>query len=165
MTTHQRHDGERILCVKWHPIFDYIFAAGSFSNEVQVWDTQNQGAKSLKFHTDRVRSLSWNYELPWMLITAADDANICIWDIRNETLLTSVYQASLSLTSFAVHPDHPFSIISTHFDNSIIQWSLLGIPDIAIAQTKMLLDLPITETLCDPHDSMLKKFSSRLSGA
>ena len=75
---------QRILCLEWHPQFDYILAAGSFDNIVRVHDTKFTGHKELEFHNDRVRSLLWSSEIPWMLTSGADDSKQAVWDIRNK---------------------------------------------------------------------------------
>ena len=85
-----------------------------------------------------------------MLISAADDSQVAIWDIRNYHLLISVYEPSLSLTSLTLHPLRPFSIISSHFDSSLLFWNLLSIPDVALVQLKFLLNLGRGDILCDP---------------
>jgi len=88
--------------------------------------------KELVFHTDRVRSLQWNSELPWLLASAGDDSKQAVWDIRNRQLIFTSEEPTLAMTSFTAHPKRPFSYFSSHFDASVIQWSLLHIPDIAL---------------------------------
>ena len=84
---------DKVLCLKWHPFFDYILASGSADNSVKVWDIKNvsifyssylqeNGHKNLEYHKSRVRSVSWNYEIPWLLISAGDDSYFGVWDIR-----------------------------------------------------------------------------------
>ena len=69
------------------------------------------------------------------------------------------------MTSFSSHPARPFSYFSSHFDSSIIQWSLHGIPDIALAQLKFLLNCPQLECLClDPHAIMTNDIKAKLTG-
>jgi WD40 repeat protein len=64
----------RVLSLEWSPHFEYVLATGSFDNIVRVFDLKKKTTLLLKEHKDRVRSLTWNYELPWMLISAADDS-------------------------------------------------------------------------------------------
>ena len=103
----------------------------------------------LAFHKERVRSLSWNTEIPWMLITASDDNMVAIWDVRTHKVVSQTYEPTLALTAFATHPKRPFSLISTHFDSSIIFWSLLSVPDVALAQYKMLFGVESEDLLSD----------------
>jgi len=110
----------RILCLQWHPHFDYIIAAGSFDNIVRVLDIKMEGFKELTFHTDRVRSLMWSTEIPWMLTSGADDSRQAVWDIRSRVMIYSTEEPSLALTSFTLHPERPFTYYSSHFDASII---------------------------------------------
>lgn len=63
----------RVLCLDWSPFFEQIIATGSFDNIVRIHDIKKNTVIELKEHKDRVRSLVWNHEIPWMLISAADD--------------------------------------------------------------------------------------------
>jgi len=87
---------------------------------VRVHDTKFTGHKELEFHTDRVRSLLWSSEIPWMLTSGADDSKQAVWDIRNKQLIYSTEESTLALTSFTAHPQRPFTYFSSHFDASII---------------------------------------------
>lgn len=71
--------------MRWHPINEDVLASCSFDHKVRLYDLSlNTSApnKVLSFHKERVRSLSWNSEIPWMLITASDDNMVAIWDVR-----------------------------------------------------------------------------------
>lgn len=69
------------------------------------------------------------------------------------------------MTSFTAHPDKPFSYFSSHFDSSIIQWSLHSIPDISLTLLKFLLNCSEAECLCeDVHQMMTQEVSARLTG-
>ena len=70
----------------------------------------------------------------------------------------------MALTSFTVHPEKPFSYFSSHFDASIIQWSMHGLPDIALAQLKFLLNCPEIDCLSDVHEIMMNDISAKLTG-
>jgi len=99
-----------------------------------------------------VRSLTWNHELPWLLISGGDDSFIGMWDIRSNKLIYETYEPCISTSSFTMHPKKPFTLVSSHLDNSLIFWDLMGIPDVFQTQMKFLLDLGLIETLCDSHD-------------
>ena len=59
------------------------------------------------------------------------------------------------MTALTCHKERPFTYFSSHFDASIIQWSLHGIPDVGLAMVKFLLGCPKEDTLCDDIDSMM----------
>jgi WD40 repeat protein len=161
-----KESSSRIASIRWHPTFDYILASGTHDNIVRVHDIKNQGFKQIDFHSNRVPGLEWSYELPWLLITAADDSKVALWDIRHQIpiLVQESLEPSLSLNGFASHPNRPFSIISSHFDASIKQWTLLGLPDVGLALIKLILGLPLTEIICNEHDMMQSSVSAKLSG-
>jgi hypothetical protein len=69
-------------------------------------------------------------------------------------VITSVHEPTLALTSFTTHPWKPFTLISSHFDSSILFWSLLSIPDIALAQYKMLLSVDSSDLFCPAEGVM-----------
>lgn len=54
---------------------------------MRVHDTKFTGFKELVFHTDRVRSLMWSTEIPWLLTSGADDSKLAVWDIRNRMMI------------------------------------------------------------------------------
>jgi ribosome assembly protein RRB1 len=87
----------------------------------------------LMFHKSRVRSLLWNHEMPWLLISGGDDSQIGIWDIRTNKLIHEVFENSISISSMTSHPAKPFTIVSSHLDNSIMFWDLLGVSDVFLA--------------------------------
>jgi WD40 repeat protein len=92
---------QRILCISWHPTVKNMFAVGSFDNSVYsctLDESNNIDITHLVYHTDRVRSLSWNSEIPWLLISASDDQQIVLWDVRTGTCLASFIEPSLALT-------------------------------------------------------------------
>lgn len=77
-----------------------------------------------------MRSLVWNKEIPWLLISGGDDSLIGLWDIRKNAIVYEVYEPSVSISGFAFHHEKPFNLISTHFDNSVIFWDLREISQI-----------------------------------
>jgi WD40 repeat protein len=108
---------------------------------VRVHDLDKTDSQVLEFHTSRVRGLQWNHELPWLLISGADDNRIAMWNVSTSKIIYEVHEPCLALTSFASHPTKPFTLFSSHFDASIKQWSLLGLPDIGLSMLKSLLNL------------------------
>ena len=129
-----------------------------------MFDIKSDGVKALQFHTDRVRSLQWNHEFPWMLTTGADDSYIAVWDIRGKQLIFAAQEPSLALTSFATHPNRPFTLYSSHFDASILQWSLLGIPDVALCQIKFLLQTEKSDVISNIHELMSQDIKAKMTG-
>jgi ribosome assembly protein RRB1 len=91
---------------------------------------QENGHKSLEYHKSRVRSVHWNHEIPWLLISGGDDSFLAVWDIRKNKLIYETYEPCISTSSISSHPKNPFTIVSTHLDNSLIFWDLLGLADI-----------------------------------
>lgn len=100
-----------------------------------------------------------------MLISGADDSMIIGWDIFKKTIVFKAYEPSLSLTSFASHPSRPFTLVTSHFDASIQQWSLLGLPDVALTRLKFILGMPLDQII-DSQDDLGtgSDIKSRLSG-
>lgn len=65
-----------------------------------------------------------------MLITGGDDQRIAVWDIRENKLIYELSEPSISVSALTTHPQKPFTVVSSHFDNSLIFWDLLGFKDI-----------------------------------
>ncbi len=63
-----------MLTLAWHPLVESMLAVGSFDKVVRVHDIKKNTTVCLNMHKDRVRSVVWNYEMPWILISAADDS-------------------------------------------------------------------------------------------
>jgi WD40 repeat protein len=111
-----------------------------------------------------VRSLIWNYELPWLLISGGDDSRLAAWDIRNDKLLYETVEPCISVSSIANNPKS-LSLVTSHLDNSVIFWDLMGIQDIFIAQMKSILGLELREiTSPDVNDVMLPSTCGKLAG-
>jgi WD40 repeat protein len=115
-----------------------------------------------------VRSVLWNHELPWLLISGGDDSTLAAWDIRKNQLIYETIEPSISISSMTTHPLNPFTLITSHLDNSLIFWDLLLTPDIFHAQLKFSLpEFQITDVIADPQDLMNSvgyHNSGRLSG-
>lgn len=41
----------------------------------------------------------------------------------------------------ATHPLSPFTLVTSHLDNSVIFWDLMGFSDIFLSEMKVILDL------------------------
>lgn len=78
-----------------------------------------------------MRSLCWNPELPWLLISGGDDSYFAAWDIRSNELIFEMHEPSISISSITTHPSNPFALVSSHFDNTVIFWDLLNFSDIS----------------------------------
>jgi WD40 repeat protein len=126
--------------------------SGSADSVVRVWDIKNNGHKSLQYHKQSVRSLAWNYEIPWLLISGCDNSELAIWDIRSNELITSIHEESIAVSAISTHPKRPFAYATSHLDNSVIFWDILDLPDIAMVSMKFFLELPLTDIICDAHD-------------
>jgi WD40 repeat protein len=118
-----------------------------------------------------VRSLLWNTELPWLLTSGGDDSYLALWDIRKDSLVTSVrqnvtvFEPSISISCLTSHPSKPFSFLSAHLDNSIIVWDLMGLPEVQLAQLKLIADSSLIEVCTDPHDAMVPENFGKLAGS
>ena len=71
-----------------------------------------------------------------------------------------------SMTSLTAHRARPFSYFSSHIDASVIQWSLLRIPNIGIAQIKFLLNCNHEDIFCGKDENEIKTnhINARISG-
>ena len=98
------------------------------------------------------------------MTSAADDSNVAVWDLRTSERVFSTNEPSLALTSFTSHYERPFTYYSSHFDASIMQWSLLDQPDIGLSQIKLLLGNEQDDVICDVHDLMNHQISFKLTG-
>ena len=52
------------------------------------------------------------------------------------------------MTALTCHHERPFTYFSSHFDASIIKWSLHSMPDIALPMLKFLLNCPKEDLIC-----------------
>lgn len=63
----------------------------SFSS-IRIWDyTQDACINILSGHTAPVRGLTWNTEIPYLLISGSWDYTIKVWDTRDGVCLDTVY--------------------------------------------------------------------------
>ena len=99
-----------------------------------------------------MRSVIWNYELPWLLISGGDDSTFCLWDIRSNSLLHELEEKCIAIAGLTTHPKKPFTLVSSHFDNSVTFWDLLGLSDIYHVEVKFCFDMSLLDTVCDAHD-------------
>lgn len=111
-----------------------------------------------------MRSVLWNTELPWLLLSGGDDSSLAAWDVRSNKLIYDTLEPSISISSMTSHPMNPFTMVSSHLDNSVIFWDLFGIPDVFQAQMKLVLDMGVFEVHADTHDLMVPKVRGKLSG-
>jgi hypothetical protein len=52
-------------------------------------------------------------------------------------------------------PLNPFTLVTSHLDNSVIFWDLMGFSDIFLSEMKVILDMGLLEVTTDIHDAML----------
>jgi len=98
------------------------------------------------------------------LISGGDDSSIGMWDIRTNKLIYESYEPCISVSSITTHPKKPFTVITSHLDNSVIFWDLLALGDIFQTQMKFIMDMGLLEITCDGHDSMVPENKGKLSG-
>lgn len=147
------HTPEKIMNIAWHPSFDYIIATASADSIVRVWDIKNNGHKKLEYHKSRVRCVLWNHELPWLLLSGGDDSSLAAWDIRSNELVAESLEPSISFSSMTTHPHRPFTVVTSHLDNSLVLWDIMGLPDVYQAQLKLLCDNE-ESVLCEHNELM-----------
>ena len=66
-------------------------------------DVKDNSVKDMNFHTDRIRSVQWSTEVPWLLVSGGDDSKQAVWDVRNKMLIFCSEEPTLAMTSFTVH--------------------------------------------------------------
>ncbi len=147
------HTPEKIMNIAWHPSFDYIIATASADSIVRVWDIKNNGHKKLEYHKSRVRCVLWNHELPWLLLSGGDDSSLAAWDIRSNELVAESLEPSISFSSMTTHPHRPFTVVTSHLDNSLVLWDIMGLPDVYQAQLKLLCENE-ESVLCEHNELM-----------
>ena len=100
---------------------------------------------TLNGHKQYTRALSWNTEIPWLLLSGSWDANIRLWDLRQSFSSTnSLNQVSLNnenispqcmhtvvghaadVYGLVSHPKRPFRYISSSRDTTLRTWLLDG---------------------------------------
>jgi len=58
---------------------------------VRLWDYTQEGCiRVFQGHTAPVRGLSWNPEIPYLLVTGSWDATIRVWDTRDGACLEKI---------------------------------------------------------------------------
>lgn len=87
-----------------------------------------------------------------MLISGGDDSCLAIWDIRSNKMMFETFEPCISVSSMTSHPKKPFTIVSSHLDNSIIFWDLMGLSDIYQTEMKLIMDFGLIDVICDNHD-------------
>jgi WD40 repeat protein len=125
---------------------------------------QENGHEKLEYHKSRVRSVRWNYELPWLLISGGDDSCLAAWDIRHNKMIFEIMEPCISVSSMTNHPSNPFTLITSHLDNSVICWDLMGLNDIYLAQMKFILEMGLFDVTSDQHDLMSPALNGKLAG-
>jgi hypothetical protein len=80
-------------------------------------------------------------------------------------VLTSIIEPTLAMTSLITHPQTPFTLISCHFDSSILFWSLLSLPDVSLSQIKLLIGSPANSIFCEANEALVNSDQkSKISG-
>lgn len=81
---------DRITSLSWMDITQNTLAIGMDNGTVEVWDTIKQSRiRTLRGHTQRVSSLSWNQNI---LSTGSLDTNIINHDIRSSSNIVSTFR-------------------------------------------------------------------------
>ena len=79
-------------------------------------------SKELIGHTDKVRGLSFNFELPWLLISGSWDSTVRLWDTRSKQCLHVIGDHQADVYGIISHPQRPFIFMSSSRDTTIRVW-------------------------------------------
>ncbi|XP_054421804.1 WD repeat-containing protein 17 isoform X4 [Pteronotus mesoamericanus] len=125
------------------------------NNSVRVWDyTQDACVNILRGHSGPVRGLTWNPEIPYLLISGSWDYTMKVWDTRDGTCLDTVRDHGADVYGLACHPGRPFTVASCSRDSTVRLWSLA--PLIAPLQMKILADRPLKEIVGNTDYALLQ---------
>lgn len=75
-------------------------------------------------HTNKVRAVSWNTEVPWLLFSGAWDSKIRMWDLREAKCIHLANEHHADVYGIATHPERPFMYVSCSRDTSIRFWTI-----------------------------------------
>lgn len=78
----------------------------------------------MKGHSHNVRAVTFNPELPWLLVSGAWDATIKLWDARNGNCIYTITDHSADVYGITFHPNRPFVFISSSRDTTLRYFSL-----------------------------------------
>ena len=84
---------------------------------------ETNDVRVLEGHTQNSRALSWNYEIPWLLVSGSWDSSIRVWDIRTGDSIYVIYDHIADVYGIMSHPKRPFVYASCSRDTSIRLWS------------------------------------------
>jgi WD repeat-containing protein 17 len=68
--------------------------------------------------------MSWNSEIPWLLMSGGWDMTIRIWDIRQGECINVIYDHHADVYGLISHPQRPFIYVTCSRDTTIRFWSL-----------------------------------------
>lgn len=85
-----------------------------------IWD-YSKGACTMRLtgHTEPVRALCWNWEIPFILLTGSWDSTIKVYDIRDGRCLETLNYHSSDVYGLTSHASRPFLIASSSRDSTI----------------------------------------------
>ena len=80
-------------------------ASGGMDSTLKVWDLMTGVCRSVGCHDDSVIALKWHQSLP-IIVTAALDNILRLWDARNGSLLCRFTGHNNLILNFDMHPFH-----------------------------------------------------------
>ncbi len=75
-------------------------------------------------HTENVRALVWHSEIPYMVLSGSWDGTIRVWDYRNQSCLSVVWDHHADVYGLTCHPLRPFVFASSSRDTTLRVWTM-----------------------------------------
>jgi WD40 repeat protein len=79
----------------------------------------------LQGHSNNVRGIEWNTEIPYLLISGSWDTTVKIWDTRNATCIFTLLDHHGDVYGVALHPERPFVFASSARDTTLRFWEIV----------------------------------------
>ena len=111
--------------------------------------------RTLKGHTNYVRALAFNPELPWVLVSGSWDATIKLWDTRSGSCLFTINEHAADVYGISFHKQRPFNFVSSSRDTTLRFWSIDSL--VTTVRIQMLLDPQNTKL----HECQLKAYQTK----
>lgn len=176
------------------PLLDATLASGSDDGKIMLWCLDGgvlprstpPGARHkigprsvLQGHTNNVRPLHWDSEIPWLLLSGSWDGTVRAWDIRRAGVRRNSdgdsFEACGGGACIAVMSNHvadvygissspgrPFLYVSVSRDTTIRQFTLEGV--VSSIRTRALVENTIARSMGSTRVAMLPDAPTLLCG-